>query len=496
LEGFACGNLKNHYLWVVCMAGSNGNNGKHNGANFANMAPMHDTALRASLDDATQNQNLIMHLGLNTAVRIEDAGINFFSATVHYGKGGFAGGKILPIRAPGSHSMRIAYFIPFAHYARLRDTTAAQGDVFPPYTNRQMVLSDIRLVFMNNWDLAWPAKAGADGAQTQASMLYVRPLVHAVSQYSIGVYQKGIQMEASTAMVPLFSYLDIGTETRGAKVFLSPNPRRAPFPQDKAVANYAQSMLEKKIAVEQHGADEVLYCNQWTGTGPKEQIIETSGQTPAIYDARTDTLILPPREDGRLDGTSMRIVSRIARLNGVSVVQRPITVSDVLKADLFFLTGNATGGVRVGVLAIETGGKIHEFEIGTPAGREFFNDIVEGSFKTRILKEGSKAYGNFMVSLDDVFTDRHIEELRSTAEQLKEMKEMSTTAMKRMITGMNGKGSGVVVQTAPMVRMPVGGVRPGADLDHDRIYRRRRADIAPAGAAPAARPKTAVAGVR
>ncbi|MDO8340158.1 MAG: aminotransferase class IV [Candidatus Burarchaeum sp.] len=429
--------------------------------------------------DMHSSENLIMLEGINKAVPIGDSNVNSLSATVQYSKAVFEGAKFVLIKAPGSSLYRIAFFHPFDNYERMRDSVAALGDAFPSYTNEQLIIAATSLVFMNRWDENWPAKI-TEGEETKASMLYVRPFAHAKTNYSIGIYQK-CEMEVSTTVLPLFSYLGKSAEENGAKVLLFSEPRSAPYPQFKASANYPQNMMAKRLSVEEYGCDEVLFLrpNQEDMANICEkEIIETSGQTPAIYKEQASgkmELILPPFEHGRLDGITMQAVARIARKHGIEVVERLILVQDILDSDCFFLTGNATGAVRIGTLVMAIDRKPRP--IGTSKGNEFFEHIIKTEFLGKVLSEGSEEYGRLMVYTDECFTERHIDYLKSIADELGDR----AAAVKLAVQKMTGLGC-VRADVSAWYELKEPGLRPNAlaGLRTDKLYARKLHDVAKA----------------
>ncbi len=112
---------------------------------------------------------------------------------------------------------------------------------------------------------------------------------------------------------------------------------RALSPAIKSM-NYLNN-IQAKIEAIDAGVLEAIMLN-WKG-----HVCECTGDN--IFVVKDGQLLRPPLSAGILEGVTMRIVGDLARGLGIPVVERDITVEDVMGADELFLTGSAAEVIPV-----------------------------------------------------------------------------------------------------------------------------------------------------
>ncbi len=137
--------------------------------------------------------------------------------------------------------------------------------------------------------------------------------------------------------------------------------------------NYLNNILAK-VEANRAGAHEAIMLNH-NGT-----ICE--GTSDNIFIVKNGELITPPLTDGALDGITRRTVIDLAREMNIPVVERSITVHELLSADEAFLTGTAA---EIGPLV-----EVNHQRIGEGEQRPVTMKLIE-AFK-RIRKSGTPVY--------------------------------------------------------------------------------------------------------
>ena len=102
--------------------------------------------------------------------------------------------------------------------------------------------------------------------------------------------------------------------------------------------NYLNNILAKIECVDA-GASEALMLNH------KGEVAECSGDN--VFLVRRGELLTPPIEAGILEGVTRQVVIDVAREQGITVKEIPLTRHDVYIADECFLTGTAAEVVPV-----------------------------------------------------------------------------------------------------------------------------------------------------
>ena len=116
---------------------------------------------------------------------------------------------------------------------------------------------------------------------------------------------------------------------RGVKVALLPFSRHGFIPEHKSL-NYLPAVVGKVLA-SYHGAYEGIFV--------RGDHILTEGTTTSVFIVRDGVLWTAP-EGGILPGVTRRIVIELAHDNGIRVVEREITTTDLRLANEAFLTSS------------------------------------------------------------------------------------------------------------------------------------------------------------
>ena len=137
--------------------------------------------------------------------------------------------------------------------------------------------------------------------------------------------------------------------------------------------NYLNNILAK-VEANHAGVYEAIMLNQ-SGT-----ICE--GTSDNIFIVKNGELITPPLTDGALDGITRRTVIELAKEMKIPVVERSVTVHELLSADEAFLTGTAA---EIGPLV-----EVNHQMVGEGEQRPVTLKLIE-AFK-KIRKSGTPVY--------------------------------------------------------------------------------------------------------
>ena len=240
-------------------------------------------------------------------VDFADAKVHVLNHTLHYGVGVFEGIRAYPTpRGPG------IFRLP-EHVARL--IASAQVYHLPiPYSAEEIAAAIVETQAAN--DIV-PA--------------YIRPLVYR-GEPSLGVKNRKGKVSLAIAAIPAKKYLGDGSEA-GVKAKISPfrKPRSDALPSfAKACGNYLNSYLAGLDAM-QDGYDEgiLLDTNGYLAEGTGENIFVVRGER--VY--------TPGLESDILLGITRDSVVRIATDLGYPVVEKLLSVNELLTADEAFFAG-------------------------------------------------------------------------------------------------------------------------------------------------------------
>ncbi|NLK42632.1 MAG: branched-chain-amino-acid transaminase [Planctomycetes bacterium] len=126
----------------------------------------------------------------------------------------------------------------------------------------------------------------------------------------------------------------------GMKVISASTIRNHPMalpPQIKSL-NYLNNILAKIEAVEAGHGEAIMYNHLG-------YVAEATGDN--IFIVKGGTVQTPPIQAGSLDGITRRVVIRLAKEDGMCVVEKNLTRFDLYTADEMFLTGTAAEVIGV-----------------------------------------------------------------------------------------------------------------------------------------------------
>ncbi|HYA70871.1 MAG TPA: branched-chain amino acid transaminase [Thermoplasmata archaeon] len=240
-------------------------------------------------------------------VDFADAHVHVLNHTLHYGVGVFEGIRAYPTARGG------AVFRLREHVDRL--VTSARFYHMPiPYS---------------------PEEISRAILETQAANgilpSYIRPLVYR-GEPALGVKNLKGKVSLAIAAIPAKKYLGDGSET-GVRAKISPfrKPPSEALPSfAKATGNYANSYLAGADAAKD-GYEEAILLDS------RGFVAEGTGEN--IFVVRNGTVYTPGLESDILLGITRDSVIRIASDLGLPVVQKLISVNELLSADEAFFSG-------------------------------------------------------------------------------------------------------------------------------------------------------------
>jgi branched-chain amino acid aminotransferase len=244
-----------------------------------------------------------------TFVPWNDAKVHVLSHTLHYGTGAFEGIRCYKTDS-GSAVFRLQ-----EHVDRLFGSMhILQMDC--PFTREQVFDAILETIRVNKIDAC-----------------YIRPLAF-IGYGAMGVFPKENPVNVIIAVWPWGSYLGDEGMKNGIRVKISSYSRphiNATMVRAKAVANYANSLLAKREAL-QDGYDEAVLLDT------DGYVAEGSGEN--IFIVRNGVIKTPPLT-AILDGITRDSIIRLAQELGVRLVEERFTRDEFYIADEAFFTGTA-----------------------------------------------------------------------------------------------------------------------------------------------------------
>ena len=131
---------------------------------------------------------------------------------------------------------------------------------------------------------------------------------------------------------------------KGMKIISATTVRNHPLaipPQIKSL-NYLNNILAKIEALDYDVPEAVMYNHEG-------YVAEATGDN--VFMVRKGIIYTPPAEAGGLEGITRQVVIRIARKEGIEVVEKNLTRFDLYIADELFLTG--TAAEVIGIVEID-----------------------------------------------------------------------------------------------------------------------------------------------
>jgi branched-chain amino acid aminotransferase len=168
---------------------------------------------------------------------------------------------------------------------------------------------------------------------SSASAVYLRPFMNSEAAIGVGISFAPYVIVCGTTVS---SYFKGGN----SKAITTKRIRATPHGTGyiKAASNYVISALAKKEA-ENAGYMEVVYLDS-----EKHTYIQEGSSCNIFFVMKDRTLVTPDLGDTILPGITRLSVIQLAREEGVSVEERPITIDEVMSnAAVCFVTGTAAG---------------------------------------------------------------------------------------------------------------------------------------------------------
>lgn len=157
---------------------------------------------------------------------------------------------------------------------------------------------------------------------------------------------------------------------KGMKVISATTVRNHPLalsPQVKSL-NYLNNILAKMEALDRDVPEAIMYNHEG-------YVAEATGDN--VFIVKNRVVCTPPAEAGGLEGVTRSVVMRLARQEGLEVVEKNLTRHDLYVCDEFFLTG--TAAEVIGIVQID-GRTIGDGAVGpvTRLLREKFYQYARG----------------------------------------------------------------------------------------------------------------------
>ncbi len=130
----------------------------------------------------------------------------------------------------------------------------------------------------------------------------------------------------------------------GLKIISATTVRNHPLalpPQVKSL-NYLNNILAKMEALDRNVPEAVMYNHEG-------YVAEATGDN--VFIVKNNVIYVPPVEAGSLEGITRAVVIRLARKEGLDIVEKNLTRYDLYVCDEFFLTG--TAAEVIGVVEID-----------------------------------------------------------------------------------------------------------------------------------------------
>ena len=130
----------------------------------------------------------------------------------------------------------------------------------------------------------------------------------------------------------------------GMKVISANTVRNHPLaiPSQVKSLNYLNNILAKIEALDNDVPEAIMFNREG-------YVAEASGDN--VFIVKNEIVYTPPVEAGALDGITRMVVSRLAKKEGLKVIEKNLTKTDLYICDEFFLTG--TAAEVIGVVEID-----------------------------------------------------------------------------------------------------------------------------------------------
>lgn len=255
-------------------------------------------------------------------------GIPAVSYTSQYGYGCFEGMKAYP-RKDG----KISIFRPDQNAKRFANSM--KGLYCPPFPEEMYVKASVEFI-KRNAALGYVPSYNSDWEQdnfASASAVYMRPYMNSEGAIGVGISKEPYVVICATSVSSYFK----GGNT---KAVITNRIRATPHGTGfiKCASNYVISALAKKEA-EDAGFMEVVYLD-----AVERKYIQEGSSCNIFFLLENGNLVTPELGDTILPGITRASIIELARQNGVTVEERPISIAEVMEnAVECFVTGTAAG---------------------------------------------------------------------------------------------------------------------------------------------------------
>ncbi|MFH1394432.1 MAG: aminotransferase class IV [Candidatus Micrarchaeota archaeon] len=268
--------------------------------------------------------------------------ISPFSASLNYAHAIFEGMSL--VRVDG----KMLLFHPRMNLERMRQGARAIGIPMDSFPDEKIIGNIFALAAINGFHKSAWHGTSILRAGRKINKFYVRQLLF-VDSDNIGM---GASMRPGllSTISPIGEHL-LPDKRRGIKVMLFPFPRKLQFPSIKTSSNY-QLGIYARTKMMRFNAEHGECCREVIFQNSYGDIIGASGENAVML--RDGELVSPPLGGGAPPGSTLRMVSHLAKGMGIGFREGSITLKDIESADAFFLAGDPAGIVPVsGILEVD-----------------------------------------------------------------------------------------------------------------------------------------------
>lgn len=279
----------------------------------------------------------------NDIVKAQEAKIDLYSQTLHYGYGVFEG-----IRSYKTSLGKTKIFKEEAHFERLRNSADSLNMPYP-WTAVELIKASYEVLSRNDLQDA-----------------YIRPLVYAPANMSFNPNSKSFIVIETWQMQPFLGEKLLRVMTSS---FERPNPKGFKI-EVKATGHYVNSILASQEA-KAKGFDEALLndMNGFVAEGPGANVF-----------MEKDNVLYTPRLGNILPGITRATVMEICEALHIPVVEKQISPAEMHDADGAFFCGTAAEVIGMESLDNVPFRRKWEDTFGIQIQRAYKNLVVEKNY--------------------------------------------------------------------------------------------------------------------
>ena len=281
-------------------------------------------------------------------VKASEARLDFYSETLHYGYGVFEG-----IRSYRTEDGRTKIFKEEEHFDRLRNSANALNLPYK-WSNEELIQATYKILELNHLQDA-----------------YIRPLVYAPANMSFSLNDQSFIVIEAWEMQPFLGNKLLNVMTSS---FQRPNPKGFRI-EAKATGHYVNSILASQEA-KSKGFDEALLLDM------NNHVAEAPG---ANFFLENNGVLYTPEKGNILPGITRATVFEIGEELGIPVVEKKITIDEVLGADSAFFSGTAAEIIGIKTLDKVPFSKEWENTLGSKI-QKAYKDLVTEKEDENILQ--------------------------------------------------------------------------------------------------------------